>query len=122
MKTEHGAADPAAPCHLGIRRLDQNLRPERRSYPECAFALDADFSRCRHRGGTVPSGVLPYRRESSPRTAALIDWRWREMTTVHGCATVAPPSHLEFYSKPENQVVDAPRTPLLNHLPFCAED
>jgi hypothetical protein len=107
MKTDHGAATVAAPCHLGFRLLNPNLWPARRSYPGSPFAMSADLSRCRHGGGAVPSGVLSFRRESSPQTAALIDRRWREMTTVHGCATVAPPSHLEFYRMPENQVVDA---------------
>ena len=70
----------------------------------------------------MPSGVLPLRTESSLGTAALIDRRWREMTTVHGSATVAPPSHLEFYRKPENRVVDATCGPSRIYLPFCAED
>ena len=102
MKTDHGAATVAAPCDLGLCHLELNLLTERRSYPDCAFAMDA---RCRHGGGTVPSGVLSLRRESSLRTAALTGRRWRGKTTAHGCATVALPSHLEFYRKPENQVV-----------------
>jgi len=44
------------------------------------------------------------------------------MTTVHGCATVALPSHLEFYGKPGNQVVDTTCGPSKIYLPFCAED
>jgi hypothetical protein len=59
MKTDHGAATVAAPHHLGLCHLELNLWPERRSYPDCAFAMDGDFSRCRRGGGgTVPSGVL----------------------------------------------------------------
>jgi len=64
MKTDRGAAAVAAPCHLGIRRLEQNLRPERGCCPDWPFAMDTDLSRCRHGGGTVPSGVLYCRGKS----------------------------------------------------------
>jgi hypothetical protein len=155
MKTDHGAATVAAPCHLGFRLFDLNLWAERRSYPDCAITNVADCSRCRHRGGTVPSGALLCRvksefvaldcsfadvdrgdaaaatpchleffhftgnpRPEAPHSSTGVG----EVTTVHGCATVAPPSHLEFYRKPETQVVDAPFGPAQNYLPLCAED
>jgi hypothetical protein len=57
-KAEHGAANSATPCHLGIRRLEQNLRPERLCSPDRPFEMDGDASRCRHGGSTVSSGVL----------------------------------------------------------------
>jgi hypothetical protein len=44
------------------------------------------------------------------------------LPTDHGGATVAPPSHLEFYRKPENQVLDAPCRPAQSYSPFCAEN
>ncbi|WP_241973254.1 hypothetical protein [Cryobacterium sp. TMT2-15-1] len=105
-----------------FRRLEANLWPERRSFPHRQFAMDANSSRCRRGGGTVSSGRLPLRSESSLRAAAVISRRWQGMIADHGGAAAAAPSHLEFYRKPENQVRRCNVQPRSEFRPFCAED
>jgi hypothetical protein len=79
-----------------FRRFSANQWPDRNCFPHRLFAMDVDFSRCRHGGGT---GLLGF--------AATVGFlfglrlrtrtrRRRASTTDHGGATMATPSLLEF--------------------------
>jgi hypothetical protein len=94
MLTPHGAATAAAPCHLGFCSSEANLT----LWPSTVVSrMSIAVMPLRpHRAiwsFSASQGILA----SVRRT---IDRRWRKMTTVHGCATVALPSHLEFYGSP----------------------
>jgi hypothetical protein len=107
MKSERGAATVAAPHILRFRCFSAKQRLDRNCFFHRLFAMDVDLSRCRHGGGT---GLLGFAAtlESllGPRLRTWIRI-WRASTTDHGGATVAPPSLLELYWKPENQVLSA---------------
>lgn len=119
MRCCHGGST----VHSGVSPISVDQRPERKCFPHRLFATNVDLSRCRHGGGTVTSGVFAasiqslfgLRRRTWTRN-------WRASTACHGGATVAPPSLLELYRKPENQVLDATCGPAQDYLPLCAED